>query len=123
MPYKQLFIAWLAAGLFGCQTVAQDYDQPARIVEPDAASRAELQRVVNGIFGMDVPLSDSALTDSSVLTLERNPRAAADYPAAQGRILESPIQFRLVINGADCILIDQRDRSRHVLANTTCEAE
>jgi hypothetical protein len=37
--------------------------------------------------------------------------------------MDAPIQFRLVINGDDCILIDQRDRSRHNLENTTCEAE
>ena len=32
-------------------------------------------------------------------------------------------QFRLVINRDDCILIDQRDRSRHLLEDTKCTAE
>jgi len=41
----------------------------------------------------------------------------------QGRNMDVPIQFRLVINRDDCILIDQRDRSRYLLEDTTCKAE
>lgn len=37
--------------------------------------------------------------------------------------MEAPIQFRLVINGSDCILIDARDNARYVLENTACKAE
>jgi hypothetical protein len=33
------------------------------------------------------------------------------------------IQFRLVINASDCILIDQRNESRHMLKKTECVAE
>ena len=42
---------------------------------------------------------------------------------AYGRNLESPLQFRLVKNGADCVLVDLRDDSRHPLADTDCAAE
>jgi hypothetical protein len=37
--------------------------------------------------------------------------------------MEMPFQFRLVINGDDCVLIDQRDESRHELKDTSCIAE
>lgn len=109
--------------LAGCQTMADSYDKPARIVNPDDASRAALQAAVNSAFGTKVTLADDALTDSSLLTIERSPRPTMENPNPLGRNMELPYQLLLVINGADCVLIDQRDRSRHNLANTTCEAE
>ena len=109
--------------LSGCQTVNTDNDRPARIVDPDADSRVALQALVNEALGTEVMLADTALTDSSLLTIERWPRDTMDNPVPQGRILEKPIQFQLVISGSDCILIHHRDQSRRVLENTTCEAE
>ena len=109
--------------LSGCQTVNTDNDRPARIVDPDADSRAALQAAVNEALGTEVMLADMALTDRSRLTIERLPAGTIDTPVPQGRIMEKPIQFRLVINGSDCILIDQRDSARYVLENTSCAAE
>ena len=106
-----------------CQTVAGDYDRPARIIDADATSRAVLQHTVDGILGTHVTLSDAALTDSSLLTIEQWPAPTMENPLPQGRMLEPPVQFRLVSNGPDCILVDQRDRSRHVLADTQCMIE
>ena len=45
---KALLGASLWIMLTGCQTVNADYDQPARIVNPDADSRAALQATVKG---------------------------------------------------------------------------
>jgi hypothetical protein len=90
----------------GCQTMGSDADQPARIINPDEASRAALQSMVDSILNTEVTLAENALTESSMLIIERK-----------------PIQFRLVINGSDCILIDQRNESRHVLEDTECAAE
>lgn len=113
--------AWLL--LSGCQTVNTDNDRPARIVNPDAGSRAALQAAVKQALGREAMLADTALTDSSRLTIERWPTGTMDNPVPQGRILEKPIQFRLVVNGSDCFLIDQRDSARYRLENTSCEAE
>lgn len=110
-------------GIIGCQTVASDYDQPARISNPTDASRAALQRVVNAALHTEVTLADDALSDTSVLIIERSPPRSMNSPPAQGRIMDAPIQFHLVLNGGDCILIDQRDESRHVLEETDCVAE
>ena len=109
--------------LTGCQTVDTDLDRPARIVNADADSRAALQAAVNEALGNDVLLAEDALTDGSLLTIERWPAGTMENPVPQGRILEKPIQFRLVINDSDCILIDQRNESRHVLQDTECAAE
>ena len=100
-----------------------DYDKPARIINVDDASRSALQNAVNTAIGTNVTLADNALTDTSLLTLEnRTPRSITN-PNPQGRIMEMPIQFQLIKNGNDCILINQRDRSRQVLSGTSCEAE
>ena len=109
--------------LTGCQTVNTDLDRPARIVNADADSRAALQAAVNEALGTEVLLAQDALTDTSLLTIERWPAGTMENPVPQGRSLEKPVLFRLVINGSDCILIDQRNESRHVLEETDCATE
>ena len=109
--------------LTGCQTVDTDLDRPARIVNADADSRAALQAVVNEALGREVMLADNALTNTSLLTIERWPAGTMENPVPEGRRLDKPIQFRLVVNGSDCILIDQRNASRHMLEDTDCAAE
>ncbi len=121
--FRSISIASLWLLVSGCQTVDTEGDRPARIVDANADSRAELQAAINDALGVEVMLRDDALVDSSLLTIERRPTGTMDNPVPQGRILEKPIQFRLVINGADCVLVDQRDGARRVLPNTSCKAE
>ena len=124
MVYRTCQLACLGLLLLaGCQTVIAEYDRPARIVNPDDTSRAALSAMVNLSLGTEVTLSDSALTDTSLLVIENRPPPTMENPVPQGRIMKMPIQFRLVINGSDCVLVNQRDRSRYVLSDTTCEAE
>ena len=59
----------------------------------------------------------------SVLIIERSPPRSIQGLPAQGRNMDVPIQFRLVINRDECVLIDQRDRSRYTLQNTRCKPE
>ena len=115
------FIA-CAMTLAACKNVAPDADQAAVIVNPDAASRAALQQTVNTALRTDVTLADDALTDTSVLIIERKIPQSIEGSPAQGRNMEMPIQFRLVTDGTNCILVDQRDASRHILADTRCVA-
>lgn len=118
--------AWLPGILLlaGCLTINAEADVPALITDPDEASRAALQAAVAASFGgLDVLLADDALTTSSVLMLERSPRGSLDNNQAMGRVLEQPLRFQLVKNGAECTLIDLRDDSRHVLADTSCVPE
>lgn len=119
-PLTLLACALMA--LSGCRTTASNNDVPARISNPSAASRAALQQAVNMALHTEVVLADDALTSSSILIIERNPRRTMQN-LPDGRVTESPIQFRLVANGSACILIDTRDDSRHLLENTTCVAE
>lgn len=109
--------------LAGCQTVDTDLDRPARIVNADDDSRAALQAAVNEALGREVMLADNALTDTSLLTIERWPTGTMDNPVPEGRKLDRPIQFQLVRNGDDCVLVRQSDGARYPLGSTDCEAE
>jgi hypothetical protein len=94
-----------------------------RISPATDASRAALQETINEAMHTNVMLADDALTDSSVLTIELNPPGTMQDPVPLGRDMGKPIQFRLVLNQEACILIDQRDGTRHVLNDTTCVAD
>lgn len=116
-----LLVATLTAA--GCQTLAGAGEQPARLVEPDAAVRAALHEAVAAETGVEVPLADDALTDASALVIERVVRRGPDGTPLQGRVMEEPIRFQLVTDGADCILVDERDDSRQVLEGAECRVE
>lgn len=116
-----LIVAGLACG--ACQSLAGDYDRPARIVNADAGSRAALRAAVNEALGVEVILADTALTASSLLTIEHWPAGSIDNPVPQGRIEDAPVHFRLVKNGDDCVLVRQADGTRYPLADTECAVE
>ena len=120
-------ISWLVGGVLliaGCQTLTAESDVPAVITNPTDASRAALENALSEAFqGREVTLADDALTQTSLLTIEAGARRTIENPPVRGRVLEKPMQFRLVKNGDDCVLIDLRDQSRHKLENTTCAPE
>ena len=117
-----LIIGGLAI-LAGCQTMATGTDVPARITNPSAASREALQNAVNDALHTEVLLAASALTTSSILVIERNPPRSLQNQAPTGRNMDPPMRFNLVLNNSECILVGQRDESRHLLEDTTCAAE
>ena len=121
--FRSIFAAALWLTLSGCQTVDADNDRPARIVNPDADSRGALQAAVKEALGREAMLADTALTDTSLLTIERWPAGTMDNPVPQGRILGKPLQFQLMKNGDDCFLVKKSDGSRYLLSDTDCEAE
>lgn len=109
--------------LAGCKTAAITSEFPALIIDPDDASRAALQAAVNAAMHREVLLAADALTETSTLVIDRRSADTIDNSAAQGRIMETPLQLHLVSNGTDCLLVDPRNDSRQVLENTSCVAE
>ncbi len=103
--------------------MATGNDVAARITNPSDASRATLQYAVNDALHTEVLLAADALTGSSILVIERSPPRTMQSQPATGRNMDPPIRLQLVINDADCILIDTRDAKRYLLENTTCVAE
>ena len=122
MNTKSTIIA-AAVLLAGCKATAINAEFPALIIDPDDASRAALQAAVNAAMHTEVLLAADALTKSSRLIIDRRSADTIDNSAAQGRIMETPLQLLLVSNGTDCILVDPRNDSRQVLENTSCVAE
>ena len=107
-----------------CQALTANPDLPALIVQPNENSRAALQATLSGLFGgYEVRLAEDALTRSSLLTLAPGFQKAPGNPPATGRVLAEPYKFRLIKNGDNCILVDLRDATRHILADTTCIPE
>lgn len=115
---RALAIVVCALSVAACKEVV-----PAVIIEPDEASRQALQHAVNEALGTDVMLAPSALTDTSVLYIERRMLESMDGLPLEGRRMDAPIRLTLVTDGSKCVLIDMRDESRHVLADTECVAE
>ena len=111
------------AGMAGCAAVPEYQDEPARIVDPDDASRAALRATIVDALGIPVTISDAAFTESSVLVIERLPTPTMENPVPLGRVIEVPIRFRLVRNGAQCVLVSDQDHERYVLRDTRCMPE
>jgi hypothetical protein len=108
----------------GCNINSVHEERPARIVNPTGESRAELKRVVSDmLFGADILLADDALTDSSVLVVDRNRVRSVDNPPLSGRDLGRPERFQLVTTGTKCVLIHENDQARYELPGTECVAE
>jgi hypothetical protein len=111
-------ILFCAALLAGCQ------DRPARIVDPTDASRAALQRVVSiALNGANVTLADDALTKSSLLTIEPKVYRDAQGERVMGRETRTPIHFRLIKQGEQCLLVLQNNGAKWPLTDTTCKEE
>ncbi len=98
-------------------------DVPALIVNPTPTSRFELTRVVTtAVNDTAIALADDALTGTSSLILERSPPRSIEAQAATGRLLDQPVRFRLVLNGENCVLINEADGRRWRLFQTQCVA-
>jgi len=105
----------MVIALGGCKSWTASEDLPAWITNPDSGSRAALQAAVNEALNTQVALADDALTNSSILTIQRNLADSLESEPAQGRNTDMPIQFRLVLSGGDCVLIELRNQSRRIL--------
>ncbi len=119
--------ALLAAGCRAAPSadgVPPGSELPARIVNPSDASRAELERAVGDmLFGAEVTLAEDALTESSVLILERGRVRSLGNPPLSGREMREPERFQLVTDGERCFLVHGEERARYELRDTDCVAE
>jgi hypothetical protein len=117
-----MIIASGATLLPGCAT-SSSRDVLALIVDPTPQSRAELSLAVQRALHSDpIPLSDDALTQSSLLPIDRIPRRDSHGRLLNGlEIGRKPEVFRLVKSGGSCVLIhDDVDHLRQTLLATKC---
>lgn len=103
-------------------TAPRAADRAAILVSPDAASRAEVERVAAAAAGVGVvTLREDALLSSSVLVLERS-LAGERGRAATGRTLEAPVVLELVLRDTRCLLVRKADGRAFELRETRCVA-
>ena len=108
----------------GCLSGPAPADTPARIVSPSEASRAELQRVVADALHVDeVMLAADALTESSVLVIERNRVRSLENAPLSGRDLGTPERFLLVKQDDHCVLVHEGSGRRLDLPSIDCIPE
>jgi hypothetical protein len=112
------------AALTACKVDSSGDERPARIVAPNPASRAELERVVSAALdGVAVQLADDAFVRDNVLIIEPRAYRDAQNNRIMGRDPGVPTQFRLLKYGEQCILERTDSHRRWVLSDTECEAE
>ena len=112
------------AALTACKVDSSGDEHPARIVAPNPASRAELERVVSAALdGAAVLLADDALVHGSVLIIEPHAYRDAQNNRIMGRDPGVPTQFRLLKRGDQCILEFSDTHRRWVLSDTRCAVE
>lgn len=111
---------WFVAS---CATAPPAPDVPALITSPTPESRAELVRVVSEVLhAAPVTLADDALTRESTLIVERSPARGPDGTPLQGRETGRPERFRLLKEGARCVLVHEGSGRRVTLSAATCAA-
>jgi len=105
----------------GCSAPPVPDDVPAVVVDPDAASRKELHAVVATALGLrDITLAPDALTEDGTLLVEQKMPTGIDAPPAGGRRLDRPERFHLVLDGPQCVLVQDSTGLRWLLMDTTC---
>jgi hypothetical protein len=116
-------LAFSSVLLAGCSAQPAQPEVPAVLTASDAASHAELERVISQAFnGVKVTLADDALTRESTLTIEHaRPRDAQGVPL-EGRDSRRPEHFRLVKAGSDCVLMQESTGQRWTLKDSKCVA-
>lgn len=105
-----------------CRTWPAVREHAAVIVHSTAASRADLERAVSQAFGgMPVRLADDALTRDSVLIIGRAQARDARGLPLNGRELEHPQHFQLLLRGSQCILLHAETGKSSALRHTQCQ--
>jgi hypothetical protein len=118
---KSLLMA-AAVLLSACVSSQAQEEQPAVIVNPTAQSRAELlQAVSTALQGVKTMLAEDALTNTSILFVERPAVHDAAGRRINGRDLGRPERFQLMMHGDRCVLVHENSGVRHHLVNATCQ--
>jgi hypothetical protein len=111
-----------AAAAAGCGHLGASEDVSAVLVNPTEAVRTELRAALTEALGRaPVAIADDALTQTSVLVIERGPiKEPANRPLT-GRTLDADVQrFQLIVNDGQCALLRASDGWRKALTQARC---
>lgn len=118
-----LLVSASLLALAACKNGTMQQEVPAVIHEPTAEARAELQSHVSSALATDVLLADDALSESSVLIVERRVRRDPAGNRLPGRDLGRPEEFQLLLSGGNCVLVRQSTGERWKLREVNCVPE
>ena len=123
-PLRRILILGLCIAASGCANRSPSPEVAALRTNVDTASAEELANVVSSALGgRDVSLADDALTQSSVLIIERSRMRRIDRPPELGRDLGRPERFQLIRDANQCFLVHESTELRWLLVDTDCVPE
>lgn len=119
---KTLLSAAALALLGACSSQpAQSDEQPALIARATPEGLEELQKLVGEALGASqVTLAEDSLTRKSTLIIERNPPRTIEQRPLQGRNMEMPEKFSLLLGGDRCWLQREADGERWEVLESAC---
>lgn len=119
---KTLLSAAALALLGACSSQpAQGDEKPALIAKATPKGLEELQSLVSEALGASqVVLAEDSLTRESTLIIERNPPRTMEQRPLQGRNMERPERFSLLLSGGRCWLEREADGERWEVKESAC---
>lgn len=123
MRCYQAIATGIAVVLSACTSPSVQADKPAVIAQVNDRTHAELQQVIqSALNNVPLALADNALTQDNVLLVERVTRRDATGALLNGRVLEKPERFTLLIRGSRCVLVQDSTQREWVLKHAKCVA-
>ena len=108
--------------LTACQMSSAQTIKPSVLMNTGAEVRQELKQAIVTLTGFSsVSLSESDLTQSSELMIERNHQRDGNGELIQGRDLEMPQRFQLMLQDGRCWLQHLGSGKRQLLKLAQCK--
>ena len=108
--------------LSACQMTSAQTAKPAVLMSPGAEVRQELRQSIVALSGFaSVSLSESDLTQSSTLVIERKHQRDGNGELIQGRDLETPHRFQLMLQDGQCWLQHLGSGKKQLLKVAQCK--
>lgn len=121
---KALLILVVALLISACTTSLAQTEHPALLINSTPDSRAELLGIVRAALNNPpLILAESALTQDSVLLIERVSRVDANGLPLNGREVTMPERFMLSIQGTRCVLTHERTSQHWLLRQSQCREQ
>ncbi|MGK0298495.1 MAG: hypothetical protein ACI9XC_002117 [Gammaproteobacteria bacterium] len=114
----------LASLLAACSAQTVEPNVPALLTNPGSETLQEIEQTIStALNGTKVTLAADVLIKNSVLVIERGLQRSIERPPVMGRDLGRPHRFQLVIEGSQCVLVDQQSGQQWSLVNVECVKE
>ncbi|ARB46894.1 MULTISPECIES: hypothetical protein [Gammaproteobacteria] len=120
-PTKTALALGILVLLGACQSQPAGGDTPA-LLSGTEADQKELREKIRDALPADKPvlLADDALTRDSLLVIERAPPRDLSRPPVNGRNLQRPETFRLLLDNERCWLERLGDGKRWEMVEASC---